>query len=410
MTDRQAGAHDGLGRSVLSQYVVYRDPVAMVNDTGLRRARRAHAAIAARLADVARENPELGRQLQILSADPGAAHAFRTGVRLLAEWLDRNPSAVRAFSSVAGEAEWRSHLTYHLGELVGTGPERAAVPVDRLGRLPAPGLNPVKERAELAVIVPVGVPGGQPTRLRNCVAVLHALNRQRLDRWHYRVIVIEQGPCPRADAAVAGLADDYVFAPNPGEFNKSWALNIAVDAAGGATHLCLLDADALPDEDLLAEGLRRMRAGESALLPFSEVLHLDEASSARALRQRLPLAASSGAGSVDERWLRGFALRGVNGFCVWVSRERYRAVGGHDERYRGWGDEDNEFHRQLASSGGVRRLPARMLHLWHPRPRTSLDGVNRPNSHLRHQPRPADGGPLGDLDRYLPEFERSQTA
>jgi hypothetical protein len=408
--------HEELGRRIVGQYVVSHEPGAVFDEVATHPARAAQAAVDALLAEIARDEPALGEQVHILSQEPGSAPAFRAGVRLLAAWLDLHPARVPAVAQLADDTEGCSLVTYHLGELVGAGPQPVGVSADWLDRLPAPGLNPAKDRAELAVIVPVGFPEGQPERLRNCLAVLHALNRQHLDRSRYRVVVVEQGPRPRAGLAVAGLADDYVFAPNPGDFNKSWAFNIAVNLVDSVTFLCLLDADALPDPQFLDDCLRHLRAGESALLPFTDVLFLDKACTAVALHQVLPLDPGSSSGSVDYRWLRGFTMPNNNvGISVWVSRERYLAVGGHDERYRGWSYEDIEFHGRLVASGGVRRLPGMLPHLWHPRPRMTFDGgMTRPNYYLRQLPRPADGSQAdgsrpGDPDRYLCEFERSQS-
>jgi len=404
--------NEELGRRVFGQYVVSRDPGAVVDEATMRRARAAHDAVDAVLAEIARHEPAVGEQVHILSREPGSVAAFRTGARLLARWLDRHPASVPHVAQAADDAEYSTLVTYHVGELAGTGPRSAGVPADRLAGLPAPGLNPAKDRAELAVVVPVGFPEGQPHRQRNCLAVLHALNRQRLDRSRYRVVVVEQGPRPRADEVIARLVDDYVFAPNPGDFNKSWAFQIAVNLVDSATFLCLLDADALPDANYLGNALRHLRAGESALLPFTDVLHLDEACTAVALHQVLPLGPGGG-GLVDDRWLRGFRMTGPVGFSVWVSRERYLSVGGHDERCRGWGYEDLEFHDRLVASGGVRRLPRRLVHLWHPRPLMTVDGMTGLNAHLRRLPRPSDGSQAdgrrpGDPDRYLHELERGR--
>ena len=407
--------HEELSRRILGQYVVSHEPGAVFNEVATRPARPAQAAVDVLLAEIAGDEPGLGEQVRILSEEPGSAPAFRVGARLLRAWLDLHPAKVAAVARLADDTESVSLLTYHLGEHIGAGPQPAEVSADRLDRLSAPGLNPAKDRAELAVIIPVGFPEGQPERMRNCLAVLHALNRQHLDRSRYRVVVVEQGPLVRAGSAVTGLADDYVFAPNPGDFNKSWAFNIAVDLVDNVPFLCLQDADALPDPHFLDDNLRHLRAGESALLPFTDVLFLDRESTAVTLHQVLPLDSGSGGGSVDYGSLRGFTMPNNNvGISVWLSRERYLTVGGHDERYRGWSYEDIEFHGRLVASGGVRRLPGMLPHLWHPRPRMTLDGgMTRPNYYLRHIPRPADGSQAdgsrpGDPDRYLCEFERSQ--
>lgn len=400
----------GLARRAVGQYIVHHDPAAVVSETSLRRASSAHRTIAGlflKAADPATDRGGcLGRLLDQLAATPHAVQAFRDAVTALTVVLEHTPSSVAELSAAVDEAEYRSCLTYHLGDLLNEDDSQQNV-ADELVRLAAPSLNPDKLNAELAVIVPVSFPDGSPERLRNAMAVLHAVSRQCLDRSRYRIVVVEQGARQRGVKALVGLADDYLFAPNPGAFNKSWGLNIGVNLAGDTPRLCLLDGDALLDEHHLATGLASMRAGLSALLPFSHVLHLDAASSCRAIRQRFPVTSREAAGILDDHRLRGFSLRGVNGFCIWVSRDRYRSVGGHDERYRGWGDEDNEFISHLSASGGVSRTPGVLRHLWHPRPTMTIDGMTRPNAHLRGTPRPPGEQPLGDTARYLGEFGRS---
>lgn len=64
--------------------------------------------------------------------------------------------------------------------------------------------------------------------------------------------------------------------------------------------------------------------------------------------------------------------------CVVVPRALFDAVGGMDERYRGWGPEDRDFHHKLrVLGGGVLRVPGKVFHLHHPfspeRNRKSLD-------------------------------------
>jgi hypothetical protein len=412
MTYAQGRPCERLARRALAQHVIHADPAALVSETSLRRAGGAHTIIGTILNDAAGPVGPLRQALAALADDPTTAGAFRTGVRLLADLLESKRSCQAPLAQAVDEAEYWSNLRYHLGGLVedqAADAEALSDQVARLATLTSPRLNSAKEQAELAVIVTIG--GTEdPHRLRNCLAAVHALSRQCLERQRYRVVIVEQGAAPRAERVVSAFVDDYQFAPNPGPFNRSWAINMAVALVRDAPRLCLLDADALPDPHFLASGMDQMMAGESALLPFTEILHLDEASSARAVSQRLPPGTADSTGVVDERRLRGFSLWDVNGFCVWVTRDRYWAVGGHDERYRGWGDEDNEFHSQLANSGGVARFPERLLHLWHSRPPMTTDGFNRPNKHLRGTPRPDDEGTLGDPTRYLHEFEGSHSS
>jgi len=81
---------------------------------------------------------------------------------------------------------------------------------------------------DLAVIVPISIGTGQEARLRNVKACLEALNSQKLDRKRSRVIVVEQDSESRLESVLATLVDKYLFAYNPGPFNKGWALNLAV--------------------------------------------------------------------------------------------------------------------------------------------------------------------------------------
>src|SRR5690606_17753066 len=100
------------------------------------------------------------------------------------------------------------------------------------------------------------------------------------DRARFRLVVVEQDVEPRGRRYLAHLADDYVFVVNPGPFNKSWALNIGVLAAERARLLCLIDADALVPPDFVSRTLERMNGGIAAELPFTELLFLDQRSTA----------------------------------------------------------------------------------------------------------------------------------
>lgn len=62
-----------------------------------------------------------------------------------------------------------------------------------------------------------------------------------------------------------------------------------------------------------------------------------------------------------------------------MHRKAFEAVGGYDERFIGWGFEDNAFALALdAIVSPHRRIDASCLHLWHPRDET-IDGFQQPN-------------------------------
>ncbi len=216
------------------------------------------------------------------------------------------------------------------------------------------------------VIVVVGIRAAphETARLENVLACLRALNVQSMARWEYRLVVIEQDAEPRHEHVLGPLADRYVFAFNPGAYNRGWAFNIGASLPGcDSAHLCFIDADLLLPADFLERCDAMLKAGRRALLPYEEVQYLDEPCSKLAMDRRAaePFTDIGNAG-------RGDVFQGSQGGCIWVDAALYRDVGGHDERFRGWGREDVEFFARLNRAAPVERMPGRLFHLYHPRP------------------------------------------
>jgi glycosyltransferase involved in cell wall biosynthesis len=260
-----------------------------------------------------------------------------------------------------------------------------------------------REHREVTVVVGVRALPAEPDRLCNAVGCLRALNLQDLERWRYRILLVEQDGQPRLREELASLVDRYVFAYNPGPYNRGWAFNIGARMVRDTTEaLCLIDADLLVGPGFLRRGLEALRAGGGALQPFARVVYLDAAESRRAMaeRERKPLGAFSPAG------YRGRTFTTSQGGCLWVDLAVYEAVGGHDERFRGWGGEDREFWARLARATPIRRIEDTMLHLYHPPPRFG-DEVTMANqrllAELEQQPDRRPAAPIGDLDRYAGE-------
>lgn len=249
----------------------------------------------------------------------------------------------------------------------------------------------------MTVVVGVRAAADETERRRNARAALSALARQDLERSRYRIAVVEQDAEPRL-ADLAPLADRYVFAYNPGPYNRGWGFNVGATLAGPETGaLCLLDADLLVPPDFLSRGLSVLRGGARALLPYREVLYLDEDATRRAI------AAPDAA--LDPALLTGRRFTSSQGGALWVDAALFHAVGGYDERFRGWGCEDREICRRLERAAGVLpRLDGCLLHLDHPRPDESGEAA-RANAQLwarlrRGEAAEAPAGPIGDPHRY----------
>ena len=252
---------------------------------------------------------------------------------------------------------------------------------------------------DVTVVVGVRAAQDERERRRNARATLAALACQDLERFRYRIVLVEQDAEPRL-AELAPLADRHVFAYNPGPYNRGWGFNVGAALAGpDAGALCFLDADLLVPPDFLSRGLAALHNGTRALLPYREVLYLDAAATERAIAERLAGAA------VDGALLAGRRFTSSQGGALWVDAALYHAIGGHDERFRGWGYEDREICRRLErAAGSLPRLDGCLLHLDHPRPKDAGDAA-RDNAQLwdrlRCREDEACTEPIGDLRRYL---------
>lgn len=259
------------------------------------------------------------------------------------------------------------------------------------------------EPRDVTVVVGIRAGAHQAQRLRNARACLHALGRQSLDRRRYRLVVVEQDDAPRLEAQVAPLADSYCFAYNPGPFNRGWGFNIgAVQPGAEQGALCLIDADLLVPADFLQRGVQALLGGRRAVLPYHEVMYLDERTTERLL------AAWEATGELAFRPENhgGRVRAGSVGGCIWIDGATYRALGGHNEEFRGWGAEDREFHGRLSRAAQVERLPGRIFHLHHPREAARPASYRRNRAlylRLKHAGFPPPPAPIGDPARYEAE-------
>ena len=262
------------------------------------------------------------------------------------------------------------------------------------------------EIRDLTVVIGMRAMPGEAQRRRNAVACLRALNLQDLPRWRYRIIVVEQDRTSQLEATLAPLADRYLFAYNAGPYNRGWAFNIgAALPASRAGVLCLIDADILVPPDFLRQGLEAVQAGRPAVLPYSEVIYLNAASTERAIKDRL----AAPRAVLNAHDYHGQVFTTSQGGCMWVDAALYHQLGGHDERFRGWGREDREFWDRLARATPIARLPGTLFHLDHPRPAME-DAWALANQALYERlstaPTMKPTRPIGDLGLYSHEKER----
>ncbi|MEU5220676.1 galactosyltransferase-related protein [Streptomyces sp. NPDC020807] len=298
-------------------------------------------------------------------ADDGAAGELTAALTELLRRPDGEDEAVDALRARAARTESLSRLLVQPGA-----PDRRATTPDTpdtaallaaLARKPHGGAHPV----DAAIVIPFRAPDDATGRVRNLAAVLNALADQSHPRDRYRVVVVESDERPRWREVFADACDAYVFAPDPGRFNKSWTVNVGVvHGARPAELVCVLDGDILVDRDFVSRAVERFgQPGTQAHWPFEDMLFLDAASSAEAVRTRCLDAAPD----PGQDRLRGVRLRRPPGGCVWLREDLFTRIGGMDERFCGWGGEDQDFVWRAERYGPMDRHRDPVVHLHHDR-------------------------------------------
>ncbi|MFC8452450.1 glycosyltransferase [Kitasatospora sp. NPDC057223] len=341
------------------------------------------------------------RQAAAAAARLGEAPADPAAARLLAGLLLPllADGAGTELADAAATVETLSRLLAKPGEPVAALPA-APTATDLLGKLARPphhGRQPV----DAAVVIPFRAADDAEGRLRNLAAVLAALADQSHPRERYRVIVVESDERPRWRELFADACDSYLFAPCPGRFNKSWTVNVGVvHGARPAELVCVLDGDILVDRDFVARAVERFRQpGTQAHWPFQDMLFLDPQASRLAVQERC----LGGRGAVDQGPLRGVYLRRPPGGCVWLRESLFSRIGGMDERFSGWGGEDQDFVWRAERYGPMDRHADPVVHLHHDRaPHRGDDGVPFYEEVERAGfcSWPVDS-PIGLLDKYV---------
>jgi len=187
-------------------------------------------------------------------------------------------------------------------------------------------------------------------------------------------------------------------------------------AARQASHglLVICDADMMMSSDALARAMLACRDHFDAVNPYSHLIDLDEAETRAILAGQASPGDFRRAAALDRR-REGEHLCFCGGICVF-RRETYFALGGMDERFLGWGGEDD------AMSVNLERYTERIAvqkdtlayHLWHPRsPRRYAhphyrDNLALANDYRRCEPqalarwRAAQRASMGDPNKYRP--------
>jgi len=200
-----------------------------------------------------------------------------------------------------------------------------------------------------------------PARRANLEAVLAWLKLQPLAQ----VIVVEQDVAPTLGDLAMFPSLRRLFAYNPGPFNKSWGFNVGVRASKGSL-LAFGDADVLCRA--LPAAVAAARSGAPVVRAFSRVIDLDEAHSEMLRADLSCLGDPSFAAAAPDR-IQSAEVPPLCGGLVLFQRQYLALLGGWDERFLGWGGEDNAMDIKLQRAGlrGIMLKDSPGFHLAHRR-------------------------------------------
>lgn len=181
------------------------------------------------------------------------------------------------------------------------------------------------------------------------------------------ILIVEQDRTPTL--ADAPLPDHcaYLFAFNPGPFNKAWGFNIGFRHSTGPV-IAFGDADVMVDAAALSESVQLCRTAFEAVKPYDRLIDLTPAETQQLLAGQAHLHIDRG-GQPPDREGRGEYICFCGGLFV-LRRALFELLGGFDEKFMGWGGEDDALTIKLrALSQNTHTLCGHTAyHLWHAQP------------------------------------------
>ena len=172
-------------------------------------------------------------------------------------------------------------------------------------------------------------------------------HREKIFNW---LVGFYEKNVPEAEIVIG---EDYT-----GRINRSRMRN---DAFNKSTRdiLVYIDADGLIRPEDIREAVKRVRRG-TAMVQAETVTWITKESTATILDGPTDWP------PIEKKDVQ--AVERVLGEFFVLSRETFEKVRGWDERFEGWGGEDQAFRcAVMALVGKIEKLPSTIYHLWHPR-------------------------------------------
>lgn len=178
------------------------------------------------------------------------------------------------------------------------------------------------------------------------------------------VLLVEQDEAPKINKSKLPSTCKYIFIHNCGLFNRAWGLNVGFRYSKGNA-VALADNDVLVDKDILFDCFTVCADNEynyDAIKPFNRVIDLSKATTENYLNGELSLKSLT---NTQEKQRTGISFCGG---ITFFKRKSFEFLGGFDERFIGWGGEDDAMSRfKIPLLKKVYVVEGTAYHLWHER-------------------------------------------
>ena len=205
----------------------------------------------------------------------------------------------------------------------------------------------------------------------------------------WEMIIVEQDTQSSLNPEKFNGHPNHLLVEYSGPFNKSWGMNIGFRQAQSDV-LVICDSDMLVTREDIYRAVEACRTELDVVRPFRRLIDLDRAETAIFLASGELRSTAPNDQGFDRNYA-GETLCLAGGIFA-IRKEFYAQTGGFDERFEGWGGEDDAFSIQaqrLTSRTAIAR-ESLAWHLWHPRYGPSDDAGYRRNCEMLDEYRSAD--------------------
>jgi predicted glycosyltransferase involved in capsule biosynthesis len=175
-------------------------------------------------------------------------------------------------------------------------------------------------------------------------------------------------------------------------FCRAHAVNEAAKKATGDVFI-IVDMDVVFNLEVIDQ-ITRLVNDHPWIVPYSQGLRLSQKASKRLFEQGLPEKIQHDDADVE------IIVTWLGPFMNVMTRKCFEAIGGMDERFKGWGREDAAMVLALDTICGKHfRMEGVVYHLWHQRP--VLDSTSYGNNHRLYLQYEAAGGNVEAMHKVI---------